>query len=184
MSIWRLYFQLLKGSPNQVREVWETAVFRGGLILAAILVVSPEIAKSIKNTWDGKPRWWAFLPLCIALVVRMARNNFHSFQQLQDKLKVHFGPLLIPIKCQAETSQLIEQGAASPHDTCTGFVVRFKNDPHSPDPSAHANDVLAEMSYFADGRELVTVYGRWGETEQQWRDSLRFRNSRLWACKM
>jgi hypothetical protein len=166
MEIGKFYWQLLKGSPRHVREGWETAVFWIALVFGALLGFNPELAKRVQDSWDGFSRWSALAPLVVFVGWRLAKNNHRAFEQLQSRLVVHYGPNLVPIRCEPQVWSLIEYGASAPHAACKAWVVVFQNDPINPEASAHAKDVLAEISYHVNEREIVKVMGRWGETEQ------------------
>jgi len=167
MRVLRFYLELLKGSPNHVRETWETAVYWVSAAFAVLLFANPELAGRIRDSWDGFSRWWAIGPVALAVIARVAVSNVHEFDALRKRLAVQYGPHLLPVKCQPETWQLIEVGASAPTSSCKAWVVRFNNDPERPDESAHARDVLGQITYEVDGKELVSLAaGRWGETDQ------------------
>lgn len=165
MSVLQFYWGLLKGSPNEAREAWETALSWIGVALSLLLLVNPELAKALRESWDGTSRWWAIVPVVAVAFFRVARNNHRTFEQLESKLHV-YSPRLVPVKCRQETWQLIEHGAEAPHASCEGYVAIFENDPENPDANAHARDVVANISYFSGGKELFSLNGRWGQTEQ------------------
>jgi len=85
-QILRFYWGLLKGTPGHVQATWERTLFWVVIAFGVLTFFNPEMAKAIKDSWDGVSRWWSILFLAVAVLFRLARENYFVVQNLRNGL--------------------------------------------------------------------------------------------------
>jgi hypothetical protein len=84
--MFRYYLGLLRSAPGHVQDTWDKAVFRVGLLVGLIALLSPTFAESIKQTWKGFP-WWVGVSLIgTTVVLKMAKENHVHVTDLKKRI--------------------------------------------------------------------------------------------------
>jgi hypothetical protein len=134
MSMCGFYWRLLRGTPVDAKNVWESAVAWLAFGLTALLLINPELGKWVQASWVSASRWWAVVPFVAVVIWRIASNNYRAFQQLESQISTRkdleafterLGELMLlgrqlQDKCEAGTTD--ESTVTKWETTCVRFL--------------------------------------------------------------
>ena len=87
----RFYWRLLRRVPVEAQAIWDTVVFRIGVVFSLLLLFNQEAGRRITETWAGASRLWAVVPLAIAVIYQVARRNYEEFERLRLRVETEEG---------------------------------------------------------------------------------------------